>query len=327
MKRGNEGGTNIVYTIDPWYELGTVSETESGVGPRIPTVTKLAAPRTWVVNVGKGASNNVTVVASAAVESKLREDYGLDADNAYTPAVIDWLTNGQTLRGAFKNAAEGEIHLADYVALNNSIVTNLTLTQMYWLDIDPTVSNQMFKAGICKPSVPDLPKPVPGYEGDVSLTNVKMSVFMMISNRTDGTAWSPYALRGLQPGSSSWDYTGNWTSVTFKVTGILANGLTSEGNPKAWIPLRWFVFRGKPNYEESFWQPEDEAADSAHAAFTADIEITDPHSTASPGYSAGWYDWEKEHGYTPIFHSWNIDTRLVPVGVEVLEKQNYLIKP
>ena len=332
LKRGNERGTNIVYKVDPWYELGTVTETESGVGVRTPSWTSGDDARTWVVTVGAGASNNVTVVAAAAVDQRLREQYGLDESNPYTPAVVDWLTQGKTVRGNFKNVDNGEIHLAEYMALNNNIITNLTLTQMYWLDMDPTASNLIFKAGISKPSTPAPVKLVEGYEGDSALTNVKMSVFMMISNQTDGAAWSPYTLRGLEPGSLSMHtnsnykgYEGNWTSVTFKVTGILANGNVSEKNPNAWVALRWFVFDGQPYGEESFWQATDEESDPSHKKFTTDIEIVDPHSTESPGYAAGWYEWEKNNGYAPIFNSWNIDTLLRPIGVETLKKENYLV--
>ena len=53
------------------------------------------------------------------------------------------------------------------------------------------------------------------------------------------------------------------------------------------------------------------------------IEVKDPFGTESPGYSAGWYDWVREHGKVPVFFRWAIDTRLKPFNVEVLKKENY----
>ena len=197
--------------------------------------------------------------------------------------------------------------------------------------MDPTVSNLILKAGMVKPPSPDVVGPAvdkPTYDYGNSQTNLKMGVFMMISNVTDdvssphyGEAWSPYILRGVAPGETSWQYPFagglNWTSETFKVTGLLVNGLTRESDPENWVPLRWFVF--KP---DSFYQPSDEPA---HLRFTSDIELMDPYSKQSMGYGAGWYDWVQNHGGVrpQVFFSWAIDPRSRPVRVEVLERQNY----
>ena len=141
-----------------------------------------------------------------------------------------------------------------------------------------------------------------------------MGVFMMITNRASGAAWTPYILRGLAPGETSWAFaepsaTWGWTSATFKVTGILANGFTREGNKDSWIPQRWFVFN-----EDSFDK----------STFISRVEVKDPLSTESPGYSVGWYDWVQEHGYSPVFFGWAIDNRLTPLGdAEIMMKTNY----
>ena len=315
IPKGSERGTNITYRVDPWFVMGTVTTNGKETVAR-----SLAEPRTYQVTVGVGASNNVTVVASAKLNDKL-VDLGLVDDNKYKPAVVDWLVKGEDAYGnPWANYGDDEVRLADILRLDDTVVTNMTLTQMYWLDMDPTVGNLALKAGISSPSLPKVRENFSGH----TVTNIQLAVKMMITNRTEdvydtncyGKAWTPYVLRGLEPGSLSWDYSDNaewgWTSVTFKVTGILWNGLTSESNPEQWIPLRWFVF--KP---DSFYQPGEEKA------FTSEIELIDPYGTETPGYGAGWYDWVREHGPTQIYYSWSLDTRLKPFGIEVLKKNNY----
>ena len=310
IQKGLEKGTNITYTVDPWFKLGTV--TENG---KAKAATAAAAPRTYTVNVAANASNNVTVVASAEVSDNLLAN-GLTADNRYRPAVLDWLINHKDAYGNdWANPDADEVRLADFISMSGNVVTNLTLTQMYWLDMDPTVGDLALKAGMAEPPGPAL---VPGYMGSASVTNVKMGVFMMITNRATAAAWTPYILRGLDPGSTSWEYAKPtaewaWTSVTFKVTGILANGLTSEQNQKNWIPQRWFVFD-----KDSFYQP----GDTDGTPFTSKIEVHDPYGPESPS-GASWGDWVKEHGYTPVFFSWSLDDRFKPYGVEILKKKSF----
>ena len=56
-------------------------------------------------------------------------------------------------------------------------------------------------------------------------------------------------------------------------------------------------------------------------SFTADglsrIEIIDPHSSESMG---GWTEEDLE---SPIGYFWSIDTRLQPITIETLKKENY----
>ena len=319
IKKGGSG-TNITYTVDRWYELGTVTTNGS---PAVAAAT--GAPYEYVVNVGAGASNNVTVVASAALNAHLRE-LGLDERNRYTPAVVDWLEKGRTLRGPFANPDSDAIYLADFLNMSGTVSPQpLTLTEMYWLDMDPTIpyvgggDNQSalaLQGGMAKPPVPS-EVIVDGYAGTSSVTNTKMGVFMAITNRVSGEAWTPYVLRGLQPGQTSEDYLGGgavgWTSVTFKVTALVANGKTSEGVSSDWIPVRWFVFGA-----DSF-RPLDAAVDPG----VSYIEVRDPHTPQSPAYWEGAKDWPD----TPIFYRWAIDDRLKPVNVDMLKQDNFYSAP
>lgn len=332
IQRGSETGTDIVYRVDRWYELGNV--TTNGM----PCLDRtLVSNLTWRVNVGRGASNNVTVVASAQICEELRK-YGVDENNRYTPAILDWFEKGVDAYGdPWPNYEDGIVYPAWFVPYRRGLeaAQPMTLTQMYWLDMCPTLSNQYFIAGFSNPSKP-ADRPIEGYQGDVSLTNVQMTIYMAISNglhaATQGKVLeSPYIMRGVDPDRTSWTYAeaqkkenwgsweGNWTNASFKVTGILANGYTSETNQYNWVPLRWFVFN-----KDSFYQPGDEAVTNGTAeAYTTKIEVDDPYSSKSPGYFE-WHDWIERHGWTPpVFFGWAIDERLRPFQVEILKKNNY----
>ena len=309
FRKGSPTGTNITYRTTKWHELGPVVVNGLAATP-VPT----GNPREWVLNVGKATSNDVTVVASAQVDSSLASKYGVPETSRYRNAIVKWLMRGTDAYGnPWHDPDATDLGLADFAALSGSIVTNLTLTEMYWLDIDPTWNDHdiRFRGGIVKPPTPEPPL-VPGYHGTASLTNVTMSVYMQITNTAAGGAgWSPYVLQGADFENNSWAYTNvsanwSWTNATFKITGILANGLTSEDNKLNWIPLRWFVF----------------TPDSFDANFESKITVADPYSTESPGWAAGWKDWIETHGWTPVFFSWDISERSWPLEAEVLKKNN-----
>jgi hypothetical protein len=296
VPKGLEGGTNITYYVDKWYDLGSVTTN------KVPAVATKLEQYKYQLNVANNASNNITIEASAKISDRLA-NLGIVDKNAYTPAVMKWLTEGVDAYGTpWANRDKDDIHLADVIDRNDAVLTNLNLTAMYWLDMDPTIPDQALKAytdGL-----------------DASQENPRIAVHMSITNRTSGTAYTPYVLRGLEPGSTSWDYNENspwgWTSVTFKVTGILNNGAVDTSNfSKDWIPLRWFVFQ-----PESF-RPLDDP-DHPGVSF---IDIHNPHSTESPGYWAGWYNYPNVNNFLFKF---TIDTRLKPYTVETLKQDNEL---
>ena len=316
ITKGSERGTNITYTADCWYELGGVTVN----GRNVAFTTNASPERSYTVSgVGKGSSNNVTVVASAKVQSSL-EAAGIDP--RYRRAIMQWLTERTDAWGnPWPDQDTSEVKPAYFVPYSNKSATPLPtdnpldLTTMYWLDIDPTAGGFYLIGGIAEVPGPAI---VPGYLGSESVTNVKMGIYMQITNSTTSGVYAnfskpPWVMRGVEPGYTSWDFGGSgWTSATFKVTGILANGLTKESNKKSWIPLRWFVFN-----EDSF-DPD---------TFISRVEVTDPFGTESPGYGAGWYDWVQEHGYAPVFFGWAIDTRQTPgFDAEIMMKTNYYNK-
>ncbi len=290
-RRGGEG-TNILYKVAQWWEIKSI--TTNGV---------LAADYTgktgnFTFNIGAGQSNNVTVVALAQPMKKLREDYGLDDSNPYTPAVMDWLERGKNYWGEeFENP--GEICLGKFRELNGNFETNLTLTSMYWLDMDPTKTGGVFMANIDLDSVER--------KDDPCVTNVRVKVTMILTNEVDSAAavYAPYILRGLTPGETSADG-GSWTSVTFKVVGTRLG--TGDDDYRA--PLRWFTF-----------QPDETKANrSASFAddFTSLIEVWDPQDENAAIWTRGWSKYPRG----TIGYRWSIDSRIAPITIEKLKPES-----
>ena len=149
-------GTNIVYAVDTWYELADVLANKVSVKDGA-TVAKdaLTGRKTYTLTLGASCSNNLTVVASAKPWDDLVTKYGLDPNDKYTPAVMDWLERGVNWWGeGFERP--GEISLSEYHTLGGAKIDDLSLRDMYWLDMDPTVgSNWWFVAGVS-----EAPKPV-----------------------------------------------------------------------------------------------------------------------------------------------------------------------
>ena len=293
------GGTNITYRIDDWWEIKSLMTN----GVAVPGWAGRTGKQ--VFTAGKGESNSVYVIATAQPRADIRELIG--PDNAYEDAILDWLGKGRTMKGEFENP--GEIQLGEYWPKIDDPKyrgrRKLDLTEEYWLDIDPTSSNWVLHAGFCNPMPHEVPME------DASRPNaIRMGIYMAITNVNPesekfGQNWSPYMLRGLKPGETSQDYSPTnpnaWTSVTFKITGDIQNGMPLR---KRWMPLRWFTFD----------------AGSFNPDHTTVIDILNPYDKASPAASYGWRDYIG----TQVFYSWNIDTRLRPITVEVLRPESKL---
>ena len=315
IQKGDEFGTNITYYVEPWFEMGSVTTNGAPAD-----WSETAEPRVYVATVGVNASNNVTVVASP----KLREDIDAKIDDAdYREAIKDWLRRRTYMDGSPWDDQEGDdVYLADIQRHNpeHTVVTNMSLTEMYWLDMNPTVSNQALEADVTMFSTKTRTYgDEDGWTREEPMDNVRMTVFMAITNRTTGEAYAPYVIRGREPGSSSWEYENNarwaWSNATFKVEGFLMNGRTIYTDDKCWVPLRWFVFHGDVFNSSSF-----------NDDFITEIELYDPYSKRSTGYPAGWYDWALEHGKSPIYFRWNLNTKLTPIGAQVMCPTNWYIQ-
>ena len=253
--------TNVTYTIDPWYSIGAL--TVNGVTND--AVTGVTGSYTLNLN---NITETTVVVVSEGIDPMLL-DAGLDPADAYTPAVLNWLGRRHA-DGELANP-EGPISLGHHKGLDEADpVYEMPLKMMYWLDLDPTEPGWWLRHGFTGIQGEEIRRKRKWNDGYTEhLTNRQVTVKMYLSNDVSRVISRPMRLQGL--GNEQSDlYTGNWTSETFKVQLMLNNGLPHNAG---FLPFRWFTF-GPGSFSDDF---------------EAKIEILDPFSRSSAGYSYGWY--------------------------------------
>jgi len=264
--------TNITYTIDPWYAIGAI--TVNGVTNTAAT----GATATYQLNLNN-ITEQTTVVASEGIDPRLTAA-GLDPADRYTPAIMNWLLS-RTQEGSLRNPG-GEISLGHYKGLWASAEEkDMSLKMMYWFDLDPTDPGWWWRFGISDiEGTPVYRRRRWNNTYTEHLTNRQITVTMYLSNdtvtvyRPTAEVYAPYRLQGLGNEQSD-TFSGNWTSVTFKVKVMLRNGLEHNAG---FLPFRWFTFA------PGSFGPASGAGD-----YSSLIEILDPLSRSSAGYSYEWY--------------------------------------
>ena len=264
VPKGLQNGTNITYHVKDWHEIAEIAETEETKGTRLHPEM---CGRTGVVAfpAAKNASNDITVVMKTGVRGDLVTNFLLTADNAYTPAVMDWLEKGMCGKTAKPFAHPGgEIKLAAYHDFGDNYRGDLRLIEMYWLDMDPTMGDLVLQAGFTDD--PMGPKKVtrPGPGGtEIVCEDFVATILAKIYRKGDAsfTPYAPYTLNGIEPGSSSRVNGTGWSSATFKITAHILEDRDPLKDPdKVWYPVRYFYF-------------DDNSFD---ANFKAKIQVMDP---------------------------------------------------
>ena len=301
-KKGSEEGTNITYRTTRWHEMGLVTVNGQAVTP-----TPTGNQREWTLEVGRATSNDVTVVASAQVDSSLAERYGVPETSRYRDAIVSWLMRGADAYGnAWHDPDATTLGLADKADQNGLVQTNMTLTEMYWFDIDPTWNDHDIRLNA---GWKETPAPMSG------TYDMRGRMYMQITNTAaGGSGWAPYVLQGCDFENNSWAYADPsadwlWTNATFKIKGLLpVNGITlGNAEERNWVAQRWFVFT-PTSFDENY---------------TSSIEMVDPCSTESPGHNAGWYDWAQKYGRPSLmFFRWDVSDGSWPTAAEVLKVEN-----
>ncbi len=323
LKKPAEGevaiGTNLYFKTAPWYELDTL-KTNRGTRVAYQNTTQYnpTDKQIYCVNFGKDLTRDENVVATARMAQILNQGndtfYNLTTDNPYTPAVLDWLTKRQTLRGEFKNP-DGELHQAYYCPWRDDAdwllpstdekCQPLTLTEMYWFDMDPTQEGLVLAGATTGITTFGVLVDTDGDNIKEPFTNVRLQAKLFITNTVDKVAWAPYALRGKAPGENSYDFQGGetWTNETFHVRGILESLL---GDATKWVDLQHYVFTPASFRED----------------YTTDIEIRDPHIPGAPGY-VEWRLEDTANSSSPsIFYSWQFGPKHDVLGVAPLKQEN-----
>ena len=293
VPKGLPNGTNITYDVAAWHEIASVTETEAEKG-RKQSLGPFPGENHVVVTIGRYASNDVTVVATSRVREDLATRYGLTKENPYTPAAVAWLEKGTWGKDQQAFADQGgEIKLAKLHNLNDRPYGTdeyLSLTDMYWLDMDPTLGGIVLQSGFSAgPSVKHKTRPWTGgttIDCEDMIATVKMFIR---SENGDFETYAPYTLNGRVPGSTSrTDGLGSWDGPTFKITAHLNNGQDDQKDPdKVWMPVRYFYF-GEGSFDENF---------------EAEIQVVDPYYQFTD-----WYPW-KLKGIPPPWYKFHLDDR------------------
>ena len=269
--------TNIEVTVTNWYQIGTCTTNET------PVEGAWGSTGTYKLYFGPVSNETIRIEIDAVPQTSLAETWGLTPENRYTPAVLDWLL------AKYSDYQPEDLSAAQHRNLGFGYVGDLTLTEMYWLNIPPVHkppisggSNIWFVASMgMSPLISGTFYPVQlPYEknlsGGLKITNIFTTVTMMITNTVTGAANPPDRLNGLvYDGEGSLNYTGRqaWTSVVFSITAALQKPDVRT----RFLPLQQYVFT-----PDSFG-----AKGSAHPFLTR-IDVLDPFSSTSMGY---YYDW------------------------------------
>ena len=300
--------TNIAYTVRPWSQIDSIVTVTDANETNL-LASSVGASGSYDLTLS-GITQTVHVVATEGADARIY-DAGLSPDDRYAPAIRRWLRD-RAEAGDLKNR-NGPIVLGQYKGLTETDEpTNLTLRAMYWLDLDPTEPGWWLRGGTVNvdPSVPRVVKF--NDESTVTDQDVQVRVKLYLSNDVSGTVYAPRRLQGLaNEQSDSFPSGQSWTSVTFQVQGYLNNG--KEFNA-GYLPFRWFVFDAN-----SFTPETDENP------FTALIELRDPFSQRSPGYTYGWSAYSRSS--TTFFMRWMISEELLPTGVETLKSDSTYSDP
>ena len=277
------GRTNIHYTVDNFYELDSIAVNGvTNAAPRhVPHVCdyEISSP-----------TGTMYVVATEGVDDRLLRNWGLGPENPFTPSILNWLGANWPDRDV------DDMVPAHYQMVDNNAAAKheLGLNDMYWLDIPPfTESGEpewLLRAG-----VKGMQYPVVRNMHNRAYTNLILTVKMYVENDHTFETNRVVKMQGLDDSRSNDPTTYDvWNSQTFKIRGAL------DLNQK-FLPFRTFIFDGG----------------SFDANYTSRVEIMDPWSPASPGYSYGW-DLHPEKKNSSFWCT-TMDTDAQPVTIETLK--------
>jgi hypothetical protein len=300
------GSTNITYEVDRWYQLSCTVDPADCTTLSGPTTLSDGRRRYYLAL--SSVSNAIEIAAVSEIASEVSAMIPSSGAN-YTPAIMKWLEKGVTGKSGdpfYGNTLNNAVYRGSDGSHNDTI----DLVGMYWLDLDPTRPGWelwggmgVYGNGVATNYWPAEIPVIRTTSSGIVHTNLQTWVWMMITNTQDSSiaAYPPYRLQGLNNEQSD-TFGGVWTSVTFKVMMQLTRG-------SQWRYMRYFTFG-----DDSFYPP------GSPEAFSALVEVTDPHSRQSPTWEFGWGN------YPDIipWAKWALDDSRAPAGVIRLKKQSTL---
>lgn len=294
----SSASTSIVYTVARYHEVAAI--TVNGV-----TNVAHASPQMidgklqYTYDIVK-PTDTMYINAYAGYDSKLSTKWNLDLNDRYTPSIVNWLTKN------WPDKSLDDVKLATFQCTSSSAATihDLTLKQMYWFDIDPFYGGddgknyRRLRAGVTYG-----PEIVPfSLPSGLELKNHRIRVKMYIEDLYTGTSNRVERMCGLNDARSDdpSTYPIGWRSASIKI-----NGSLQLDGKNAWLPVRTFVVDTNSFYNDTH----------SDYPFESVIDIIDPFSTMSPGYSYGW----TKYPGTTMFYKLSVNDKSQPVTTELLK--------
>ncbi len=292
----SSASTSIVYTVARYHEVAAITVNGvTNVAHGTPVLTDGELKYSFDIVEPK---ETMYINATAGYDNRLSTKWGLDLNDRYTPSIVNWLTNG------WPDKNLDDVQIATYKGLSeNSVETPLTLKSMYWLDMDPFYgdggkSHLRLRGDISYgPVAYDFP-----LHTGLILTNQRVRLKIFIEDLDKNTTNRIARMRGLDDSVSDdpSTYPIGWRSASLKILGKL-----QLQKNDAWLPFRTFVLTKDSVYD----------GDHPQYPYEAVIDIIDPFSIMSPGYSYGW----TKYANTQMFFKWTINELAQPVTTEMLE--------
>ena len=290
--------TNVTYTADPWYELAALT-----VDGEVKAEHEARNKASFLYTIAP-TGRTCVVEASEGYDAGLQDL--IDVNGAYAPSVVAWLSEKWPDRGV------SEIKLATARELvGEGTGKQMGLVEMYWLDIPPFAESDAeaaanplwtFNYGIIDSGGTQKIRTRTYGATEVAFTNVQIKAKLFLSNTVSNVAYAPKRLQGLDYAKSD-TFAGRWVSESMQVLGLLSNDLSRN---EGYLPFRSFIFDSDSFTSETDAEP-----------FTSTIELVDPFSTESAGYSYGWHTYSRG---TPFFFKIGIlSTNAVPTTIERLK--------
>ena len=295
--------TNVTYRTKPWYEVESL--TVNGVTN---ATHEARGGQDWVYTLSP-TGQACTVVATEGYDAGLSK-FGVRRDGPYADEIVRWLS------GDYGEFSVDDIRNATFLGLWSSATnTPMSLLEMYWLGVPPVVTEEEKASGVANvwwlrggitEFRPNEYRRIRHYAaGDVEFVNSQLDFKLYVSNAVNpSVVYAPQYLQG-EGNRRSNEGGARWTSETLQFLGNLNLAPDPKRAEPGYMPFRTFILD-----RNSFSGADDPKP------FTSVIEILDPFSAESPGYSYGWTKYAETR---PSFYfKWALSTNSVPQSVETL---------
>lgn len=292
----SSASTSIVYTVSRYHDIAAITVNGvTNVTHGTPVLEDGELKFKYDIVKPK---ETMYINATAGYDNRFSSKWGLDLNDRYTPSIVNWLTK------YWPDKNLDDVQIATYKGLKESdSVQPLTLKSMYWLDMDPFYGEGGTSHLRLRGDISFGPEPQTfTLNSGLVLTNQRVRLKIFIEDLKNNTTNKIERMRGLDDAVSDdpSTYPIGWRSASLKIVGQL-----ELQKNDAWLPFRTFVLDKNSVFD----------GDHPTNPYEAVIDIIDPFSIMSPGYSYGW----TKYANTKMFFRFAINEEAQPVTTERLK--------